>query len=120
VVSDSPRTIASSLPSLHKLSVKDYHCILDDKHLAVECSTIKFPNLSWVRVETGKYRDVIGYVFNPDQLDLFIDVLVVIREFPYSMPLGSEGLLDRSHLPQDKAVTNIICNGEIIGCSVRI
>jgi hypothetical protein len=78
VVSDSPRTIASSLPSSHKLSVKDYHRISNDERLAVECSTIKFPNPSWVRVKTGKYRGIIGYVFDPDQLDLFIDVLVAI------------------------------------------
>jgi hypothetical protein len=78
VVSDSPRTLASSLPSSHQLSVKDYHRILDDKCLAVECSTIKFPNPSWVRVKTSKYRGVIGYVFDPDQLDLFIDVLVAV------------------------------------------
>jgi hypothetical protein len=35
------------------------------------------------------------------------------------MPSGSEGLLNHSHLLQDKAVTNIICNGEIIGCSYK-
>jgi hypothetical protein len=35
------------------------------------------------------------------------------------MPSGSEGLLNRSHLLQDEAVTNIIHNGEIIGCSYK-
>ncbi|KAG1872153.1 hypothetical protein F4604DRAFT_1925747 [Suillus subluteus] len=119
VVSDSPRTIASSLPSSHKLSVKDYHRISDEERLAVESSTIKFPNPSWVRVKSGKYRGAIGYVFDPDQLDLFVDVLVAVREFPYSMPSGSEALLDRSRLPKDEAVTDIIRNGEIIGCSYK-
>ncbi|KAG1717905.1 hypothetical protein EDB19DRAFT_1921686 [Suillus lakei] len=119
VVSDSPRTIASSLPPSHKLSVKDYHRISDEERVAVERSTIKFPNPSWVRVKSGMYKGAIGYVFDPDQLDLFVDVLVAVREFPYSMPSGSEALLDRSRLPKDKTVTDIIRSGEIIGCSYK-
>jgi hypothetical protein len=119
VVSDSPRTIASSLPPSHKLSVKDYHHISDEERVAVERSTIKFPNPSWVRVKSGMYKGAIGYVFDPDQLDLFVDVLVAVREFPYSMPSGSEALLDRSRLPKDKTVTDIIRSGEIIGCSYK-
>jgi hypothetical protein len=117
VISDSSRTITSSLPPSHKLSVKDYHRISDEEHVAVEHSTIKFPNPSWVRVKAGVYKGAIGYVFDPDQLDLFVDILVAVREFPYAMPSGSEALLDRLRLPKDKAATDIICNGEIIGCS---
>ncbi|KAG2139300.1 hypothetical protein DEU56DRAFT_912143 [Suillus clintonianus] len=119
VVSDSPRTIASSLPSSHKLSVKDYHRISDEERIAVENSEIKFPNPSWVRVKSGMYKGAIGYVFDPDQSDLFVDVLVAVREFPYTMPSRSEALLDRSRLPKDKTVTDIIRNGEIIGCSYK-
>ncbi|KAG2737495.1 hypothetical protein P692DRAFT_201874824 [Suillus brevipes Sb2] len=117
VISDSSRTITSSLPPSHKLSVKDYHRISDEEHVAVERSTIKFPNPSWVRVKAGVYKGAIGYVFDPDQLDLFVDILVAVREFPYAMPSGSEALLDRLRLPKDKAATDIIRNGEIIGCS---
>ncbi|KAG1793341.1 uncharacterized protein HD556DRAFT_1443775 [Suillus plorans] len=119
VVSDSPRTIASSLPASHKFSVKDYYRISDEEHVMVEHSNIKFPNPSWVRVKSGMYKGVIGYVFGPDQSDLFVDVLVVAREFPYPRPSGCEALLDRSHLPKDKEVTDIIHNGKIIGCSYK-
>jgi ribosomal protein L24 len=119
VVSDSPRTIASFLPSSHKLSVKDYHRISDEEHVVVERSAIKFPNPSWVRVKSGKYKGAIAYVFDPDQLDLFVDTLVAAREFPYSMPSGSEALFDRSRLPKDQTVTDIIRNGETIGCSYK-
>jgi ribosomal protein L24 len=119
VVSDSPRTIISSLPPSHKSSVKDYNRISDEERVAVEHSTIKFPNPSWVRVKSGMYKGVIGYVFDPDQSDLFVDVLVAVREFPYPMPSGSEALLDRSRLPKDKEVTDIIRNGEVIGCSYK-
>ncbi|KAG2336942.1 hypothetical protein BDR05DRAFT_952975 [Suillus weaverae] len=116
MVSDSPRTITSSLPSSHKLSVKDYHCILDEEHIVVENSEIKFPNPSWVRVKSGMYKGAIGYVFDPDQSDLFVDVLVAVQEFPYTMPSRSEALLDHSRLPKDKTVTDIIRNGKIIRC----
>ncbi|KAG1891580.1 uncharacterized protein F5891DRAFT_986769 [Suillus fuscotomentosus] len=119
VVSDSPKTIASSLPASHKLSVKDYHRISDEERVAVEHSTIKFPNPSWVRVKSGMYKGVIGYVFDPDQSDLFVDVLVITRKFPYPMPAGSEALIDHSRLPKDKEVTDIIRNGEIIGCAYK-
>ncbi|KAG1896777.1 uncharacterized protein F5891DRAFT_983199 [Suillus fuscotomentosus] len=98
VVSDSPKTIASSLPPSHKLSVKDYHCISDEERIAVEHSTNKFPNPSWVRVKSGTYKGAVGYVFDPDQ---------------------SEALLDRSHLPKDEEVIDIIRDGEIIGCSYK-
>ncbi|KAG2091351.1 uncharacterized protein F5147DRAFT_657956 [Suillus discolor] len=119
VVSDSPRTIASSLPASHKFSVKDYYRISDKECVAVERSTIKFPNPLWVRVKSGMYKGVTGYVFDPDQSDLFVDVLVVTREFPYPMLSGCEALLDRSHLLVDNEVTDIIRNGEIIGCSYK-
>jgi len=119
VVSDSPRTIASALPPSHKFSVKDYHRISDEERVVVEHSTIKFPNPSWVRVKSGMYKGAIGYVFDPDQSDLFVNVLVAVREFPYPMPSGSEALLDRSCLPKDKEVTDIICNDKIIGCSYK-
>ncbi|KAG2046380.1 hypothetical protein BDR06DRAFT_1014772 [Suillus hirtellus] len=52
MVSDSPKTIASSLPASHKLSVKDYHPISDEEHVAVEHSTIKCPNPLWSGIDT--------------------------------------------------------------------
>ncbi|KAG2740043.1 hypothetical protein P692DRAFT_20754091, partial [Suillus brevipes Sb2] len=77
------------------------------------------PRPSWVRIKHGKYKDAIAYVFDSEQSDLFVEVLVPPRDFPYPMPKGSVALLDPSRLPKDTSVTDIIHNGEVVGCSFK-
>ncbi|KAG2085882.1 uncharacterized protein F5147DRAFT_781841 [Suillus discolor] len=113
VVSDSPRMIAASLPPSHSLSVKEYLRILEEEHEAVERSSIKLPSPSWVRIRHGKYKGDIGYVFDPDQLNHFVTVLIPPREFPYDMPQGSVALLNQSRLPNDNTVSDILRDGDI-------
>ncbi|KAG1717580.1 hypothetical protein EDD22DRAFT_964626 [Suillus occidentalis] len=119
VVSDSPRTIAASLPPSHSLSVKEYLVIPEEEREAVERSSTKLPNPSWVRIKHGKYKGDIGYVFDPDQSNLFVTVLIPLREFPYDMPQGSVALLDRSRLPNDSAVSEILRDGDVVGHSYK-
>lgn len=119
VVSDSPRTIAASLPPSHSLSVKEYLVIPEEEREAVERSSTKLPNPSWVRIKHGKYKGDIGYVFDPDQSNLFVMVLIPLREFPYDMPQGSVALLDRSRLPNDSAVSEILRDGDVVGHSYK-
>ncbi|KAG2094639.1 uncharacterized protein F5147DRAFT_657116 [Suillus discolor] len=115
VVSDSPKMISASLPPSHNLSVREYLCISEEEHEAVEHSNIKLPNPSWVRIKHGKYKDAIVYVFDSEQSNLFVKVLVPPRDFPYPMPEGSVTLLDSSRLPKDNTVTDIIHGEEVSG-----
>ncbi|KAG1895080.1 uncharacterized protein F5891DRAFT_984535 [Suillus fuscotomentosus] len=116
VVSDSPKTIAASLPPSHSLSMKEYLHISQEECEMVECSNIQLPNPLWVRIKHGKYKGDIGYIFNPDQSDLFVTVLIPPREFPYDMPQGSVALLDQSRLPKDNTVSDILLDGDVVGC----
>ncbi|KAG1729540.1 hypothetical protein EDD22DRAFT_853119 [Suillus occidentalis] len=113
VVSDSPRMISASLPPSHSLSVREYQRISEEEREAVECLNIKLPQPSWVRIKHGKYKDTIAYVFNSEQSNLFVEVLVPPRDFPYPMPKGSVSLLDHSHLLKDNTVAKIIRGEEI-------
>jgi hypothetical protein len=118
VVSDSPKTIAASIPTSHTLSVKEYLHVREEDREEVERSSIKLPNPTWVRIKDGKYKGDIGYVFDSDQLNLFVAVLIPPRDFPYPMPRGS-ALFDRSRLPEDKAGSDIIRDEEVVGCSYQ-
>ncbi|KAG1800481.1 uncharacterized protein HD556DRAFT_1439316 [Suillus plorans] len=104
VVSESPRAIASSLPISHKLSVKDYFRISDEERAIVE------PNCP---VQDLKSANEL-----PSGHPL-VWVLVALRDFPYPMPKGSVALLDRSRLPAGNAVSDIIRDGEVVGCSYK-
>ncbi|KAG1843865.1 hypothetical protein C8R48DRAFT_780521 [Suillus tomentosus] len=115
VISDSPKTISASLPPSHSLSVRQYLCISEEEHEAVERTSIKLPNPLWVRIKHGKYKDAIAYVFDSEQSDLFVKVLVPPRDFPYPMPKGSVALLDPSRLPKDNTVTDILHGKEVVG-----
>ncbi|KAG1765876.1 hypothetical protein EV702DRAFT_1050865 [Suillus placidus] len=111
-------TVLAWLPG-QLLSMKEYLCISEEEREAVEHSNIKLPNPSWVRIKHGKYKGDIGYVFDPDQSNHFIMVLIPLQEFPYDMPQGSVALLDQSHLPNDSTVSDILCDGDIVGYSYK-
>jgi hypothetical protein len=119
VVSDSPKTISTSLPVSHNLSVREYLRISEEEREAVERSNTKLPSPSWVRIKHGKYKDAIAYVFDSEQSNGFVKVLVPPQDFPYPMPKGCVALFDPSRLPKDTTVTNIIHDGEVVGCSFK-
>ncbi|KAG0701736.1 hypothetical protein DFH29DRAFT_999924 [Suillus ampliporus] len=117
VVSDSPKTIAASLSQLDLLHVKEYLLISEEDCEVLKHSSIKLPNPSWVRIKNGKYKGDIGYVFDSNQSNLFVAVLIPPCDFPYPMPRGSVALLDRSLLLNGKPVSNIIRDEEVVGFS---
>jgi ribosomal protein L24 len=115
VVSDSPKTIAESLTSSLYLAVKEYIRVTDAEREAVQRSRSKLPNPAWVRITKGKYKDDVGRVFKSE--DDFVQVLIATRDFPYKMPKGSRGLLERSRLRNNKPVSDIVQDGEVVGCT---
>ncbi|KAG1845074.1 hypothetical protein C8R48DRAFT_780081 [Suillus tomentosus] len=120
VVSDSPKTIASFLPTAHKQSVRDYLRISDEERQAVERERPKLPNPGWVRiVQRGKYKGDIGYVYDSEQSDDFVAVLISPRDFPYPVFEKSAALLDRSRLPANSTVSDITHDGKVVGCSFK-
>lgn len=119
MVSDSPKTIAASLPASHSLSVKQYIRIPEEEREAVELSYSKLPSPGWVKIKQGKYKGGIGYVFDSEQSNGFVAVLVPPREFPYPMPQGSVALLDRSRLPNNETVSDITRDEKVVGWIYR-
>ncbi|KAG1776273.1 hypothetical protein EV702DRAFT_1198294 [Suillus placidus] len=119
VVSDSPKSISSFLSTAHGLSIRDYLCISDEEREAVERARPKLPNPGWVRITQGKYRGDIGYIYNSEQLNDFVAVLIPPREFPYPALKNSAALFDRSRLPANKTVSDILRDGKVIGCSYK-
>ncbi|KAG1865675.1 hypothetical protein C8R48DRAFT_772675 [Suillus tomentosus] len=119
VVADSPRTIAASLPSSHAFAVKRYIRISEEEREAVNGSVSKLPHPAWVRVRYGKHKGDIGYVFDSDQSNGLIAILIPPRCFPYPMPSGSVALLDRLRLPNNQTVRDLNRDGKVIGCSYK-
>ncbi|KAG1851066.1 hypothetical protein DFJ58DRAFT_729045 [Suillus subalutaceus] len=117
-VSDSPRTIATSLKLLSS-SMKDYIYISEEEQAAVERSCSTLPNPGWVKITQGKYKGDISYVFDPKQSNDFITVLIPPRDFPYDMPKRSVVLLNRAHLPSDKTVPDILQDDKVVGWSYK-
>ncbi|KAG1804023.1 hypothetical protein EV424DRAFT_1544818 [Suillus variegatus] len=116
VVSDSPKTIVSFLPMAHKQSVRDYLHISDEEHQVVECEQPKLPNPGWVRIiQCGKYKGDIGYVYDSEQSDDFVVVLISPQDFPYPVFEKSAALLDRSRLPENSTVSDITHDRKVIG-----
>jgi transcription elongation factor len=112
-------SIAKSLPPSHALAVKEYLRISEEEQEAVMSSRSTFCNPMWVRIKRGRYKGDIGYVFDPDQLNGLIAVLIPLRDFPYSMSQGSVALLDRSRLPNDKPISDIFLGEQVVGCSYK-
>ncbi|KAG1904994.1 uncharacterized protein F5891DRAFT_1183654 [Suillus fuscotomentosus] len=118
VVADSPKAISTSLPTSHSFAVKQYIQISDEEHQAVEHLRSKLPDPGWVRIKYGKYKGDMGYIFDSDQSNGFVTILITFWDFPYPMPGRSVALLDRSRLPNnDQAIRNIIRDGKVVGCS---
>ncbi|KAG1770610.1 hypothetical protein EV702DRAFT_1049328 [Suillus placidus] len=89
----------------------------NEEREAVEHACPKLPNPGWVRITQGKYRGDIGYVYDSKQLNDFVAVLIPPREFPYPALKNSAALFNRSRLPANKTVSDILRDGKVIGCS---
>ncbi|KAG0697354.1 hypothetical protein DFH29DRAFT_878763 [Suillus ampliporus] len=124
MVAESPQAIASTLPTSYELSVKDYFRISDKERAVVDRQRSQLPSPGWVRITRGKYKNATAYVTNlkstkESSSNPLVWVLVALQDFPYPMPKGSVVLLDRSRLPAGKAVSDIIRDGEVVGCSYK-
>ncbi|KAG1885840.1 uncharacterized protein F5891DRAFT_1201663 [Suillus fuscotomentosus] len=114
VVADSPKTIAESLPTSLCLAVKDYIRITQEEHEAVERSQFEFPIPAWVRIKKDKYRGDLAQVFE-NLPNGAVAVLIVARDFPYPMPRGSRALVERSRLPKNKTVDDLLHDDQVVG-----
>ncbi|KAG1820995.1 uncharacterized protein BJ212DRAFT_1297457 [Suillus subaureus] len=112
VVADSPRTITALLPSSHSFAIQEYVRISEEEHQVVEHANSKLPNPGWVRIKYGKYKGNIGYIFDSDQSNGLISILIAFWDFPHPMPGGSVALLDQCLLPNDQAVHDILHDGK--------
>ncbi|KAG1858586.1 hypothetical protein C8R48DRAFT_775023 [Suillus tomentosus] len=113
VVADSPKTIFDSLPASHSLAVRQCLRITDVEREAVEGSLFQFPGPAWVRIRHGPHRGCIGRV--ESQTESSVKILIPPLRFPYPMPRGTRALLDRSRLPTNKTVSDIIRDNEVVG-----
>ncbi|KAG1729930.1 hypothetical protein EDB19DRAFT_1832236 [Suillus lakei] len=114
VVAGSPKTIGKSLPLSLYLAVKQYTHIVEEECQAVKCSPSELPNPLWVRIKNSPYRGNIALVF--EQLpNGIVAVLIVLHTFPYAMPRRSRALIERSRLPSDRTVSDIIRDDEVVG-----
>jgi hypothetical protein len=103
----------SAVPESLKMSMKKWDRISDEEETAVNALRLKFPYPAWLRIKRGKYRDSIAYVFDPEQENLFVTVLVPPKDFPYDMPKDVAALFDRSRLPTPPS--DIVRDGEVVG-----
>ena len=87
------------------------------KLISTSSSTIRNP--TWVRIKRGIYNNDIGYVFDSDQSNGFVAVLIPPRNFPYHMPQYSVALFDRSRLPHDESVSDILREEQVVGWSYK-
>lgn len=116
-MADSPKTIADTLPSSLYLAVKQYSRITEEEREAVERSQVALPNPAWVRIKHGKHKGDIGRVFK--SVNDVTEVLCPARDFPYSMPRGCRALVERSRLPKNHSVSDIILNDEVVGWTYK-
>jgi ribosomal protein L24 len=86
---------------------------MDEERGAVERSRTTLPNPAWVRIKHGKHKSSIGRVFKSGQET--IEVLFPTCDFPYPMPQGCRSLVERSRLPQDNSVSDIILDDQVVG-----
>ena len=118
VSADSPKSISESLPPSHSQEVTEYIRISEEER---NTSSFTLCNPAWVKIKKGVYKNDIGYVFDSagDQFNDFVAVLVPPRNFPYPMSQDSVALLDRSRLPHDGSVSDILREEQVVGCSYR-
>ncbi|KAG1867358.1 hypothetical protein F4604DRAFT_1927661 [Suillus subluteus] len=114
MVVDSPKTVAKSLPLSLYLAVKQYTLITEEEHGAVERSQSEFPNPAWVRVKNGPYRGNTVLVFEQLPNDI-VAVLIVSRDMPYAMPGRTQALVERSRLPKNKTVSDVLHGDQVVG-----
>jgi ribosomal protein L24 len=114
VVADCPKTIAESLPLSLYLAVKNYTFISDEERAVVERFQSELPHPAWLRIRSGEYRGDMAQTFEQSPNGL-IEVLIVARRFPYTMPRGSRALIERSRLPNDTTVSDIIRDDAVVG-----
>ncbi|KAG1884841.1 uncharacterized protein F5891DRAFT_989939 [Suillus fuscotomentosus] len=119
VVSDSPKTIFLCLSDTYSATVKKWDRISEEEAESLERATLKLPDRSWVRVKAGQYKGDVAYVFDPDQSNDFVTVLIPPRVFPYPMAKGSVALFDKSRIPADGSMTDIIRSGIVVGWSFK-
>ncbi|KAG1847298.1 hypothetical protein C8R48DRAFT_677640 [Suillus tomentosus] len=117
VVADSPKTIADSLHNSLYAAVKKYSRITDEERGAVERSRTALPNPAWVRIRHGKYKGCVGKIFKSGQDT--VEVLCPTRNFPYPMPRGCRALVERSRLPKNDSVSDIIIGDEVVGWTFK-
>ncbi|KAG2109826.1 hypothetical protein DEU56DRAFT_920264 [Suillus clintonianus] len=115
VVTDSFKTIVNSIPASHTLALKECLRITEAEREAVERSRSELPNQAWVRIRDGKYKGDIAQVFNPSLPNGLVAVLIASRNLPYPVPRRSQALLERSRLPNSKAVSDILRDGAVVG-----
>jgi hypothetical protein len=70
-------------------------------------------------IQCSKYKGDIAYVYDSNQSDDFVTVLIPLQDFPYPMSEKSAALLDRSRLPANRTVSDITCDSKVIGCSFK-
>ncbi|KAG2047192.1 hypothetical protein BDR06DRAFT_976911 [Suillus hirtellus] len=117
VVADSPKTIADSLHNSLYAAIKKYSRITDEERGAVERSGTALPNPAWVRIRHSKYKGCIGKIFKSGQDT--VEVLCPTRNFPYPMPRGCRALVERSCLPKNDSVSDIIIGDEVVGWTFK-
>ncbi|KAG2135082.1 hypothetical protein DEU56DRAFT_756723 [Suillus clintonianus] len=115
VVTDSFKSIVNSIPASHTLALKECLRITEAEREAVERSRSELPNQAWVRIRDGKYKGDIAQVFNPSLPNGLVAVLIASRNLPYPVPRRSQALLERSRLPNSKAVSDILRDGAVVG-----
>ncbi|KAG1771376.1 hypothetical protein EV702DRAFT_1201978 [Suillus placidus] len=86
---------------------------------SVDCTNLKLPDPCRVQIKSGKYKGDVAYVFDPDQTNNFVMVLILPRDFLYPMPKGSVMLFDRSRTPANSS-TDIIHCGIVVGWSYKV
>ncbi|KAG0698113.1 hypothetical protein DFH29DRAFT_878242 [Suillus ampliporus] len=108
-----------ALPVALQASIKKWDRLDQDEATAVNVLLLEFRYPSWVRIKRGKYRDAITYVFDTEQTNNFVTVLVPPREFPYQMPKGSIVLFNPSCLPPGISTSDVIHNGKVVGSKYK-
>ncbi|KAG2067229.1 hypothetical protein BDR04DRAFT_1120628 [Suillus decipiens] len=118
VVTDSFKTIVNSIPASHASALKECIHIAEAEREAVEHSCSELPNQAWVRIRDGKYKGDIAQVFNPSLPNGFVAVLIASRNLPYPISWRS-ALLKQSCLPNTKVVSDILCDGTVVGLKYK-